>query len=150
MNEKVCLDNKIVLKIANPTDLPIIFDLVDDYSGELEIDRTKVKNSIREVVYIQGAILVEYEGSTIGGIAGYSSASMINDEMLFTVMFFYVRKDYRCLTKYIIKELELVLLPTKTTMIIFGIIMNKTHYKLSRFMRMMGYDKIETHMAKRI
>ena len=66
------------------------------------------------------------------------------------VMFFYIIKEHRHLTKNIIKELELVLLTTPVTKICFGVIGNSTAKKMQRFYRMMGYSEIETHMVKDI
>lgn len=152
MDEKVLLEHKVILHIANANDLPEVFELVDDYDGEIAIDKTKTKNNLREIVYMQGAMLFEYEGTIIGGVAAYVCPCMFTNDVIYTAMFFYVREQFRFLTVEIIKEMELVLLPTKVTKIVFGvpIIDNKNAHKLIRRFKMLGYEPLETHMYKRI
>ena len=148
--KKLSVDNSIILKMASAKDLPAIFQLVDSYSDDIKIDTFITKRSIREMVYANGALLVEYDGELIGGIGGYIMPSMYNEDMIFSVMFFYVRKEFRFLTRRIIKELELASLPTKATKLIFGVPINDSYDKLVRFYRMMGYSRLETHMCKNI
>ncbi len=150
MVEKLCLDHKIILNVAVPNDLPVLFDLVNEYDEELKIDKTIAKNSIREMVYHQGAVLAEYDGIVVGAIIGYVLPGAFTEDLIFSTIFFYVSKDYRHLTKQIIRELELSILPTKVTKIVFGVIADRNYSKRKRFMRMMGYSELETHYEKRI
>ena len=136
--------------MAVPEDLPDIFALVDTYCEDMEIDRVIAKNSLREMLYVKGVLLVEYNDTLIGGVAGYTLPGMFTDDLFFSVMFFYIIKEHRHLTKNIIKELELVLLTTQVTKICFGVIGNSTAKKMQRFYRMMGYSELETHMVKDI
>ena len=139
-----------MIHMAVPDDLPAIFALVDTYCEDMDIDRVITKNSLREMLYVKGVLLVEYNGDLIGGIAGYTLPGMFNRDLFFSVMFFYIIKDYRFLTKSIIKELELVLLTTPVTKICFGVLGSNTAKKMQRFYRMMGYSELETHMVKDI
>ena len=152
MEEKVCLEREVIIKIAKPNDLPNIFEFCDQYNDGMNIDRTKSKLAIRDLVYLDGALLAEYEGETIGGIAGITMPCMFTNDIIFQVMFFYVDPEYRSLTGKIIKEVELVLLPTKVTKIVFGvpIFENKKPEILVKYYRMMGYKPLEVHLFKRI
>ncbi len=134
--------------MARPNDLPALFELVDSYSEEFEHDKTVAKNSLREIVYMNSVLLVEFEGKYIGGIAGYMLPGLFNKELYFSTMFFYVIKEFRFLTKRIMKELELVLLPTEITKIVYSIPVGENFEKRKRFMRIMGYNELETHMIK--
>ena len=97
-------------------------------------------------------MLAEYEGRIIGGIAGYAIPCMFTNDIIFSVMFFYVEPEFRFLTSRIVKEVELVLLPTKVTKIVFGVPVfeNKKPEILVKFYRMMGYKPLEVHLFKRI
>ena len=148
MVELNCLEHKVIVHMARPDNLPQIFHLVDSYSDSLTINKNKAKNALRELVYINGVLLFKFDKEVIGGIAGFVTPSMFTDDTLFNVLFFYVKKDFRHLTKEIIKEFELVLLPTSVNKIIFGVLGNESYEKQKRFMRMMGYKELETHMVK--
>lgn len=150
MQEKILLDNKVVVNLATTLDLMSIYALVDDYCDNIAIDRYKTKNSIRDMVYMNGALLFDYNGFVIGGTSGYLMPSMFTDDSFFMSMFFYIRKEYRHLTKQCIKELELCVLPSKVTKLIFGVMAfnNPNYEKQKRFFRMLGYKELETHFYK--
>ena len=150
MQEKVLLANSVSLKLANADDLPAIFLLVDDYAGEIDIDRTKAKNSLRDMVYIKGVLLVEFEGRVIGGVAGYTLDGLFNDDIVFSVMFFYIMKEFRFLSRKTITELEFSLMPLKINKLVFGVPFNDDSEKYKRFYKTMGYSEMETHVQKRI
>ena len=102
-------------------------------------------------------MLFDYEepttgNQTIGGIAGYVIPCMFTNDVMYSVMFFYVTPEFRFLTSKIIKEVELVLLPTKVTKIVFGVPVfeNKNPEILMRYYRVMGYKPLEVHYFKRI
>lgn len=146
--QKVCIQNKVVVNLATINDLMVVYSLVDDYSDGINIDRDRTKLAIRDIIYIDGVLLVEYNSVVIGGIAGYIMPSMFTNDTFFMVMFFYVRKGYRHLTKSIIKELELVVLPSKITKLIFGVLNNDRYAQQKRYFKMLGYKELETHMWK--
>ena len=152
MQENLCLEHSVVLKIAKANDLPDVFELVDAYDDGRIIDKTITKNSLREIVYDQGVLLVEYDETVIGGIAGYVMPSMFTRDIIFSVMFFYVRPQFRFLTKKILKELELSMLPTIANKIVFGVDLDggKNASKMLRYYRMAGYKPLETHVYKRM
>lgn len=144
------LTNKVVLRIANPNDLPEIFLLVDQYHEELEIDRSRTKNALRDLLYIQGCILAEYNGKAIGGVAGVCFNGCFTDEVIFFIQFLFVHRDYRFLTRELIKEVELSMLPTKATKIVYGIPNGNNYAKKQRFMKMLGYNELEVHVYKNL
>ena len=150
MEKNLCLEHKVVLKVAQANDLPVLFSLVDDYDGDVQVNKTRIKNAIREIVYVQGAVIAEVDRQVIGAVVGYALPCLYNDDVIFSVMFFYVRKQYRKFTKDIVRELELVLLPTKVNLIAYGFIVNQDYLKLQRYMKILGYKEIGTHLAKRI
>jgi hypothetical protein len=150
LERKACLEHDVIIHMAEPNDLPAIFQLVDSYCDELDIDRVRAKNSLREIVYLKSVLLVEYKGEYVGGIAGYVLPGLFTKDMFFSTMFFYVKKEFRFLTKQIIKEVELVLLPTPVTKIVYGVPSGSASEKHQRFMRMMGYKELETHLSKDI
>lgn len=150
MDQKLCLVDKVVIKCARPEDLPDVFEMVDLYDGPLGINRTKTKNNLREILYNSGVFLAVLNGKTIGGIGAYVFPCMFNDDLMFCVMFFFVKHDYRHRTKDILRELELVLLPSRITKVIFGFMAGESQAKQIRFMRMSGYKEFETHVFKNI
>lgn len=143
------LDN-IDIKVADPNDLPEVFLIVDDYAEDLPIDRTRVKNYLREILYCSGVLLGNYRGKVIGGVAGYAVPNMLTEEIMFVVMFFFIRKQYRQLTGRFIKELELALLPTKCNRITFGAMNTPRGNLQQRYLKMHGYSVLETHLSKRL
>lgn len=144
------LAHKVVIKCARHEDLPDLFEMVDSYNGELNIDRKKTKNNLREMLYNRGVFIGTLNGKAIGGVAAHVFPCMFNNDLMFCVMFFFVKNGHRHLTKEFLRELELVLTPTKITKIIFGFLAGKEQrYKL-RFMRMLGYKVFETHVYKNI
>lgn len=157
MDVGVCLDNKIVLHIADPSDLPAIYKLVDLYRDDVDnpamgfnVNKDIAKAYLRDLTYLKGSVLVERNGEYIGGIAGHVMPGAFTQDLIFSVMFFYIRPEFRCFTWNIIKELKLVLLPTKVTRIVFGVLANEESAKRQRFMRMLGYKPLEVHMEKRL
>ena len=147
---KLCLDHSVVIHIAKPSDLLDVFDLVDEYADGIKIEKGRTKQSLRDLVYSGQVMVFKYEETTIGGVAGYNSPCLFTDDVFYNVMFFYVRQQFRFLTKEIIKEMELVLLPTKVTKLVFGIPISKHSEKYKRYYKMMGYRELETHVYKRI
>lgn len=146
-----CVEYKIVIRIAKPDDLPDIFQMVDMYDGNMRHDKKIAKNFIRDILYVQGVLLGYYNDELIGGVAGYSLPSMFSDDLNFCVMFFFMKPHYRRFTKYFIKELELSLLGTRVTKIVFGFPapgMDEQSEKARRFIKIMGYKEMETHYYK--
>lgn len=144
--------DKITIRVAQPNDLPEVFRLVDSVDSEefiFEINRDKLKNSLRELIYVRGALFGECNGQVIGGVAGYALPCMFTDEMLYCCMFLYVKKEFRHLTKKFIQELELTLLPTNAKRLTFGVPEGQSSDLMQRFFKMMGYKKLETHYYKR-
>lgn len=148
LSANLYLEHKVVLRVANPVDVVRVFDLVDSYADEALVDKARVKENLKNMIYSKGIILAEYENQIIGGVAGYALPCMFRDEMMFSVMFFYMKRGFRRLTRQVIKELELILLPTPNSSLCFGVMADQP--KLGRFMRMMGYQALETHMFKRL
>lgn len=150
MEQSLCLEHRVVIRLARPEDLPDLFEMVDLYDGSVQIDRTKTKNNLREMLYASGVFFAELNGKTIGGIGAYCLPCLFNDDVMFCVMFLFVKKEYRELTGQIIKELELVLLPSKVNRLIFGFLAGENQKKHVRFMKMHGYKDYEMHVSKRI
>lgn len=145
------LENTLIIRIAGPDDLPDLFQLVDEYSDGIKHNPRFVKNSLRDLLYIQGVLVGDLNGHVIGGVAGIALPCMWNDDVLFSVMFFYIRNRYRHLTRCFINELEHSLLPTKATKLVFGVPNFGADYEpRKRFMRMLGYRELETHMVKNV
>lgn len=147
-----CIDNKVVIRMAEPNDLPEIFNLVDCYDGPVKIDVTKTKNSLRDIVYIHGVFLAEYNDEVIGGVAGIAMPCLFDNDITYCVLFLFIRPEFRKLTTLFIRELELCLLATKCTKITFGMPSSDFYHKsekMQRYMRILGYKELETHFFKR-
>lgn len=150
MDENLCLENSVVVRLATSENYGQIYKLVDEYAEKtsLPFDRDKTKESLDQMVKAQGVLLFELYGKIIGGMAGYVIPCAFNNNVFFSVMMFYVCPDHRSLTKKIINEVELVLLASPVTHIIVGVLSDENHDILMRYFRMHGYSRIETHMAK--
>lgn len=147
-----CLKDKVILKLADASDLPDIFKLVDAYDGPLPYDKKLTKNNLRDIVYFKGALLGLYNDQVIGGVAGYVLPSLFKDELTFCVMFLFIMPEYRRMTKQFIQEVELSLLGTKVNKIVFGFPSqeaDKAAAKMKRFIRILGYKELEVHYQKR-
>lgn len=142
------IENRINIRLCVPSDLPEIFTIVDQYSDGKSIDRNRVKNNLRDLLYIQGVMCAEYAGYMIGGVAGFCFNCMFNDDVFFVVQFFYIRNRFRHLTKEFLRELEICFLSTKVKKIVFGVIEDEHSSILKRFLRMNGYSQFETNFAK--
>ncbi len=140
----------VVLRCAEPSDLFKIYSFCDEYDDGIDINRNKAKESLREFVYADAVLMVEYDGEIVGGIAGYVQEGMFTDDVMFSVMFFYMKRDFRRLTKRVIKELEATLRTTKVTKIVFSIPFGSKSDRLERYYRIMGYATLETHYQKSI
>lgn len=147
--ETVKTINRVVLKVAQPNDIPEIYRLVDSYQDGYAMIGDTLKNNLRELVYISGVVLVEFEGKIVGGIAGYALPCMFTNEILYQCMMFYVKKEYRYLTRQIIRELEMTLLPTNAKRLVFSTLATPDGDKLQRFFHSLGYRELETHWEKR-
>ena len=148
--EKLYLEHSVKLRVAEPIDICSVYEFVDAYNDGMIIDRIRTKDSLREMVYNNCVLLAECRSILIGGIAGYIAPGVFTDDKIFSTMFFYIIKEYRHLTRRAVKEIELMLLTTKVTKIVFGVLANKNSEKQKRFMRMLGYSELESHMAKDI
>ena len=105
MQEKTSSENKVTLDVARPNDLFKIFEFCDQYDEGLDIDRNKARRALRDLIYMDAALIAEYKGETIGGVAWYVQDCMFTDDQIFSVMFFYVTPEFRFLTGRVIKEL---------------------------------------------
>lgn len=152
MEKNPCLVNEVNLKLAEPTDLLEIYNLVDGYDGEerLRFDHQKVKLSLRDMVYLKGVVLAVYKEQIIGGVAGYVLNSIFNDDVLYCAMVLYVKREFRDVSRKVLTEFELSLLPTKVTKIIFGVMDGPKFKVKQRFFKMMGYRFLESHFVKGI
>lgn len=150
MERNLCLAHKVVIKIARPEDLPDLFEMVDLYDGNVQINRNKTKNGLREMLYNSGVFFAILDGRTIGGVGAYCLPCLYNDDVMFCIMFFFVKKGFRKYTKDIVKELEMVLMPTAVSRILYGFLSGQNQAKQLRFMRMLGYKGFETHVYKNI
>lgn len=144
-----CLKDKVVIKIADRNDLCEIFELIDGYA-DVEIDRdiAATKKALQMIVDLQGCLVGTINDEIFGGVAGYCMPSLFNSDVFFVVMFLYIKKEFRHFTKNFIKELELVMTPTKCTKIVFGIPRGDNQLLLQRFFSMIGYQQLEIHMVK--
>lgn len=142
-----CLQDKVIIRLADPSDLPDIFLLVDAYDGPVAHDKKITKNNLREIVYSKGVFLGVYNDKVIGGVAGFIYPSLFNEEFNYNAMFLFILPEYRRFTKAFITEIELALLGTRATKLTFGFPSNEP--KMNRFIRMLGYKELETHYQKR-
>ena len=147
-----CLKVKVILKLADPKDLPDLFTLVDKYNGGFDIERKLTKNNLREVLYMQGVFLGYFNDRLIGGVAGYAVPSLFKNEITYCAMFIFIMPEFRHLTKQFIAELELALLGTKVSKLVFGLPTDEREPeadKIRRFFKILGYKELETHYYKR-
>lgn len=140
--------NKLIVRVANEDDWQAINDIVDNYDGLIPYDINKTKDSLKKSLSMQGIALAEYNGQIVGGVSGYMALSLFQEEIVFIVMFLIFKPEYRYLTKLFIKELELMLLTTRCTQIVYGVPASMP--VLERFFGIMGYEKLETHYMKRL
>lgn len=143
------LMNKVIVSIAVEKDLPMIYRMIEGYSGNQPIDRVKVMQAARDLVSIHGVLVADVNAEPIGIMAGYVMNSLFTDDVMFSTMFFYVKPEYRRYAREFMKEVELVLLPTKVNKIVIGI-PYFVHPTFKRFLHMMGYSELEAHYQKRI
>ena len=142
--------HRIIFQVATTQDLFTIWGFVDKYNDGHEIDRERVKVCLQDMVYLKGVYLIKHEDKAIGGISGFKIDSMLTTDRLFMVMFLYIDSEFRYLAKKVIKEFELCLLPENVTMVTFGFMKGKDSVKQLRFMKMLGYEELDTHVMKRI
>lgn len=144
------IENLTIAK-AEPSDLLDIFSIVDSYADGENINADLVKNNLRNMVYQNSVLLARHNGFGVGGVGGIILPSIFSNDFFFCVMFFYIRPEFRFLTRRILQQIEQGLKSTKVTKIIIGVWgENKTYEKQLRFMRIMGYRLLETHMVKKL
>lgn len=158
--QKNCLANKVVIRVATREDLPLLTALVAkyylDHSGESLVDQNILMNadimkqSAQAMVNVQGVLIGEIDGHPMGVIAGNVFSCLFTRDVFFSVMFLYVLKEFRQRTKDFIKEVELCLLPSPVTKITLAIPAFRNAKKLVRFLRMNGYRHLETHFYKEV
>ena len=148
VNSKTKID--FIVRGATKEDIPAIFNLVEEYGGKKNIDKIKTKQSIMALMEYDGVFICLYGDYLIGGIAGIILPCMFSNDYFYITNYLYIREGFRYLTRKAIKELEMLLLPTKVTKIIFAVVENDYARQMQRFFKILGYDPFETHMAKTV
>jgi len=146
------IENKVVIRLASPSDLLDIYKVIDTYDGAMEHDKNRLKISIREILYYQGVFVGVYNDEIIGGVAGYAVPALFKDEISYCALFFYIVPKYRHLVRGFIKELELILVGTKCAKIVYAFPTEKNDPRggrMRKFIQLMGYTELETHFEKR-
>lgn len=144
------------IRLATEKDFPAIISLVDSWHNDaandngIMVDCEKLKKNLKKMLDENLILLISYGGVVVGGMAGYRVGTLFNSDVFFLVMFFYVCRNYRNLVKEILLGIERFLLTENINKITFAVIENAKAKKYIRFYKMMGYNKLETHMIKRL
>ena len=156
MEKKVYSGCQFNIRLARPCDVQDVYGLVDlndldnVFQMEFKIHRDTLKKNLRDLVYLDGVVFVEYLDKIIGGIAGYCLPCFFTDEKMFCTCFLYIKPEFRRFTKAILKEFEMSVLPTPIKKITYGIPFNDRSEQLVRFFNINGYKTLETHVMKRL
>lgn len=135
---------------ATQEDLVYVVGLIESYRDGMECDIDIIVDNAIKMIDMDQVLLVYHDGKPIGCVSGVVAPCLFRKGMIFSVMFFYVKIGWRHLTKHILKELEMLLLPTNSSMITYGIPEeSENSAEMERFFRIMGYKKLETHYYKR-
>jgi hypothetical protein len=141
--------------MATPDDFTAIQSLYEDFTGEnmkeiVTLNKEIVSESIKRMIS-QGALLTAtYQNRPIGFIAGHFLACHFSNDVMFSVMFFYVQDKYRKFSIHFLKAVEKLLQNTPATKIVMSSPAFKDSEKYDRFYQMNGYVHLESHFSKGI
>ena len=144
----------MIVRFAELKDIVNINEFYKDYQGEsikrfgAVFSRLQTASTIQRLTEQGSVIIGEFEGKIIAGIAGLFSPCGMTQDIMFCSLLFYVQPDKRNHTKQFIKEVE-ILLKDKATMFVIGIPADDGN-KMERFFSMIGFDRLETNLYKRI
>ena len=147
---------EIELKMAQPADIPAIEALYQDFSGEnmariTTLDKTVVKESIVRMVSHGAIILACIKDKAVGFVAGYVQNCHFSNDVMFTLMYFFVNQKHRQYSAAIMKLLEeLIRRNTNVTKFVVSSPAFEDHEKLDRFYEISGYKLLEKHYYKEI
>lgn len=144
----------IELRMANPNDLETIESLYEDFTGEnmnVVLDKAIVKQSIIRMIKDAAIILASVEDEVIGFVAGYIQNCHFSNDVMFSLMYFYIKEEHRKHSAGFLKVLEELLKKnTPATKFVVSSPAFTDSDKLDRFYKINGFKILETHFYKDI
>lgn len=147
---------EVEMRMATMDDFDEIRALYDDFNGEnmqsiCQLDKSVVSASIIRMIET-GAIIVPCIGDKIiGFIAGYIQNCHFSNDVMFTLMYFYIHPNFRDRSGAVMKALEVLIEKnTSATMFVVSCPAFDGHEKMERYYSIAGMEKLETHFYKRI
>lgn len=146
----------IELRLAKLEDIPDIEALYEDFTGEsmervVTLNKCVVSQSIARMIRDGALILACVKDHPIGFVAGYLQNCHFSNDVMFTLMYFFVNEKHRQHSAVIMKLVEeLVRKNTKATKFVVSSPAFDDSEKLDRFYEISGYKKLETHFYKDI
>lgn len=162
MNSFKAIKNKLMghveleVTMAKSEDQAIIEALYKDFSGEhmaeiAVLDKAIVSESIKRMIKDGALILGNISGKTIGFVAGYFQNCHFSNDVMFSLMYFYVHEKYRTYSSTFLKVIEeLLKVNTNATKFVVSSPAFLSHEKLDKFYRINGFKLLETHFYKDI
>lgn len=136
----------MIVRLATRKDLIKAEDFYKDY-GDSSFPFFRIGKQIANLIDNNSAIVVEYNGELIGGMAGYISKTITGEESVYMVMFFYVVRRFRRKIRRILKAI-MAFLKGKVQQIIIASPYTEDSAKRDRFYKIMGFKPLETHFVR--
>lgn len=145
----------VELRMAKPEDLTVIECLYADFTGEhmriAVLDKAIVKESIKRMICDQALMLATVKDQPIGFIAGYFQNCHFSNDVMFSMMYFFLQEDYRQHSAGLLKVVEELLKKnTVATKFVVSSPAFEGSDKLDRWYKMQGFSTLETHFYRDI
>jgi len=139
----------MIARYATPDDIPGINNMIDGYDGPVPIDRERVKHSGAALINSGGLIVAIHLGVIVGGAGGYYLPCGFNGDIIFAVMFLYMRPRRRRHVRWFLRQVEFQA-GRQANRIVYAVPVHDRSEKHERFFRMLGYSRLEVHVEKRL
>lgn len=137
------------VRMALSSDFETIQELYSDYTGEhMDIavyDKPTVDESIRRMIKDGALILAVMEEKVIGFAAGYFQKCHFSKDVMFSLMYLYVKKSERQYSGHFLAVLKELLKKTDATKFVVSRPAFSGNEKLDRFYQIHGFKPLETH-----
>lgn len=143
------------MRMASIIDMDTIESLYEDYTGEhmniAVLDKDIVRESISRMIADGALIIASVDNTDIGFVAGYMQKCLFSKDVMFSLMYFFVKEEHRNHSAGLLKVLEALLKKnTEATKLVVSSPAFGGNEKLDRWYTMQGFKPLETHFFKEL
>jgi len=141
-----------MIRLATTKDLSGISSLVTEFSelktGDVKFETDKVNGIITKCIENETVLALEVGGKVVGGHCAIVVDSLMNNEVIYQDMFFYIRKPYVLHTRSLLRGIERRCVAVGANTVVMATMGDNP--RLDKLYKIMGYGIMETHHSKRV